>query len=101
MSWGNHFAVSFPGSAWERTTRQAQPAVGWPNFLDVQRGRASRVVRSQAEPGNEENEESKKPLFRDCLRAAGLLQRGRQLHDAARDDLFARLQRSDLVISLL
>jgi Flp pilus assembly protein TadG len=39
---------SFPGSAWERTARQAPPA-----GMGITGGRASRPVRSQAEPGNE------------------------------------------------
>ena len=39
---------SFPGSAWERTAREALPRAS-----TVHRGRASKAVRSQAEPGNE------------------------------------------------
>ena len=46
--------TSFPGSARERAARQALPAVN--DFIEEFtgiRGRASMVVRSQAEPGNE------------------------------------------------
>ncbi len=44
---------SFPGSAWERTARQAPPAVAEDSDGANSGGRASKEVRSQAEPGNE------------------------------------------------
>ena len=44
---------SFPGSAWERTAREAPPASALERTALEQRGGASPAVRSQAEPGNE------------------------------------------------
>src|ERR1700722_17266755 len=43
---------SFPGSAWERTTRKALPC-GENSTCSGARGRVSNTRRSQAEPGNE------------------------------------------------
>src|SRR5437762_11981530 len=51
----NNFPTSFPGSAWERRILQALPAEPRTRIPDQTRGRASRVVRSQAEPGTEKS----------------------------------------------
>ncbi len=46
-------AASFPGSAWERTSPRALPAENVAAERSNTGGRASKTVRSQAEPGNE------------------------------------------------
>src|SRR4051794_16742309 len=49
--------LSLPGSAWERPVLQAPSALRcewpWVESAAVRRGGASKIVRSQAEPGND------------------------------------------------
>src|ERR1700704_1287641 len=49
--------LSFPGSAWERAISDALPPELWADTAGSRdsRGGASLEVRSQAEPGNEDN----------------------------------------------
>jgi hypothetical protein len=64
----------FPGSAWEHHVDKAPPRIGregkfatrMQDSPDRTGGRASRTVRSQAEPGNEETETSKEETDMSC-----------------------------------
>src|SRR5262249_36788835 len=47
---------SFPGSAWERTAREAPASRVFVSYDRVRPAGAGRAVHSQAEPGNEENQ---------------------------------------------